>query len=138
MIVISNRANESLDEGVNGMTSAVSIDGKNLDVSFKGIGGLLAFKSQLVVPLSSVESVEAVELTTVERPIIKRVGARIPGLLATGSFGTGDDIQFWYVHRADRVLVVNLIGDNYKRLVLEVSDPDAMAKEIKAALPATA
>ncbi|NQU37256.1 MAG: hypothetical protein HQ526_06605 [Actinobacteria bacterium] len=117
------------------MTAELVIDGENLDVTFKGIGGVLAFKSQIVVPLSSVESVEAVEIQTVERPTIKRVGARIPGLLATGSFGTGDDIQFWYIHKADRVLVVDLTGDKYKRLVLEVPDPDAVAKEIHDAIP---
>ena len=34
IIVIPFRANESSDEGLNDMTSAVSSDGKNLDVSF--------------------------------------------------------------------------------------------------------
>ncbi len=115
------------------MTATVKIDGQNLDVTIKGVGRVLSLKSQIVVPLSSIDSVEAKPLIEVKRPGFKRAGAGIPGILDAGSFGTGDDIQFWYVHRADHVLVINLLGDKYKRLVLEVPEPFEVAKEIRQA-----
>lgn len=60
-------------------------------------------------------------------------GTAIPGFRA-GSYGTGDQRSFWLVRRAPDVLVIELVDRPYRRIVLEVDDPEATASSLRAAV----
>ncbi len=118
------------------MTAAVEIDGDSLRVRLSGASGKLALRSEVEVPLADVR-VATVETASEAR---KEQGAKdylpvrgsfVPGLIREGTFGKGDDREFWYVHEhKGSVLVVELDHDEFARLVLQVDDPEATAAAV--------
>ena len=113
----------------------LDITDTDLSVHMTGASGVLALKTRIDVSLRHVTDAQVI--TTEEAKAEGhgfKVGAHIPGLVKTGSFGTGDSKQFWYVLGAEEVLVVDLADDAYRRLVLEVDDPAAAADEIRSKL----
>ncbi|MGH8883498.1 MAG: hypothetical protein ACRD0P_40170, partial [Stackebrandtia sp.] len=51
------------------------------------------------------------------------VSTHIPGVITIGSFRRNGSREFWDVADPDRTIVVELGGEKYHRLVLEVDDP---------------
>ncbi len=119
-----------------GMTVSFELTDTELSVHMTGVSGVLALKTRIHIPLEHVTDarVVATKQAKAEGRGFK-VGGHIPGLVKAGSFGIGEAKQFWYVLRAEQVLVVDLADDQYKRLVLEVDDPAAAAEQIKSKLP---
>ncbi|MBI2704266.1 MAG: hypothetical protein HYX32_03085 [Actinobacteria bacterium] len=121
------------------MTATVEVDGTNLRVSLSGASGKLALKSQLEIPIADVR-VAKVETASEAR---SEQGAKdywpvrgnfVPGLIREGTFGKGDDKEFWYLHEhTGPVLVVDLEHDEYARLVLQVAEPEKTASAINEA-----
>lgn len=119
------------------MSATVVIDGDALRVELSGLSGKLSMKSQVEVPLADVVKAR---VTTVDdaregqplKELWPVVGTWFPGWFKIGSFGKGDQKQFWHVHNHDRVLVIDLDHDEYVRLVLEVDDPDSVANRVNA------
>lgn len=65
-----------------------------------------------------------------------RIGANIPGVLVAGTFLTGDGAIFYDIRQGDRCLTLELAGETYKRVVVEVGpeqDPADLARAITAA-----
>ena len=117
------------------MSLELSVSDSKLSVHLSGVSGALAMKSHLELPLSEVQDAKVMPLTEAreEGKGIKVPGVRIPGVFRSGSYRTDDSWQFWYVARADDVLVIDLADDKYERIVLEVDDPQAEADKINAA-----
>jgi hypothetical protein len=119
------------------MSATVVIDGDVFRVELSGFSGKLSMNSQVEVPMADVVSARATSVDDARegqplKELFPVVGTWFPGLFKLGSFGTGDQKQFWYVHDHDRVLVIDLDHDEYTRLVLEVDDPDQVAARINA------
>jgi hypothetical protein len=91
---------------------------------------LWSLKRELRVPRSSIVDVRVVDGTQV--PIGFRMpGTGAPGILLAGSFGFGADRAFWIVRgRPGPKLVLDLRDHAYARVVLEVSDPAAVAARL--------
>jgi len=113
----------------------VEIVDETLAIRPRGLDAFLCLRSRLDVPLSMVAMIRAVPRSQTPRPGLRLPGTHLPGIVTAGSFGTGADRTFYDIRRADRVLLVSCrLGAEYKLLVLEVPDPDAVAAMLNATL----
>lgn len=121
------------------MAATVEIDGTDLRVHLGGASGKLAWKSEVTVPLADVrearvESASAARTEQGAKDYWPVHGAFVPGVVREGTFGKGDDKEFWYVHEhKGDVVVVELEHDEYARLVVEVDQPAETAAAVNAA-----
>ena len=125
----------------------VSVQGPVLHLEIRGWDKLWAFKSQFEIPLVHVKSVSTLsgrgELEEMARQLgfgIRALGTGVPGLIAAGTFYfvRGGRV-FLDVHRPfERVLVIDLAEEPYRKLVVEVEDPEEAVRLIQGALSALA
>lgn len=54
----------------------------------------------------------------------------MPGVLSAGTFHQGGERLFWDVHDPAEVIVIELADERFKRLVIEVDDPEATVTAI--------
>jgi hypothetical protein len=118
--------------GARGVLVDVGVGDGDLVVTPRGFRSLLAVRRRVVVPLRSIEHVEVVDRTSV-RLGLRMPGTALPGVIVAGTFGFGDERTFAFFARAPRVVVVSLSAGRYRRLVVQVPDPDATAEKIEAA-----
>jgi hypothetical protein len=121
--------------GRGAVVDATVADGR-LTVRPRGARWLLALRRSVTVPVRAVTAVEVVDPKTV-RLGIRMPGTSVPGLLNAGSYGTGDARTFAFVARARRVLLVHVEDGPYRRLLVQVPEPNAVAATIEAAHVAT-
>jgi hypothetical protein len=104
----------------------------------RGMDVLWCLRSRIEIPLAAVAMVRVVPRSQAPRSGFRRPGTALPGVITAGSYGTGDSRTFWNARRADRLLLISCrLGSEYKSLVLEVPDPDAMAARLNAELVAS-
>jgi hypothetical protein len=117
----------------------VEIENDRLIARIQGLDQVLAFKSELSIPLAHVKGA-AVSPPEVRRrwrnPLRMRVpGSDMPYVVMAGSFVFLDgEHAFWDVHDPDRTVVIELDHEKFAKLVLEVDDPRATAAAINAAV----
>lgn len=113
----------------------VAITNQQLIVEPEGLDKLWAFTRQLRVPLGSIRAA-TVELYAPARVVfgLRFPGTHIPGLIKAGTFFEQGQREFWLVHQARQVVVIELEQQSYARLVLEVPDPNALVHSIYQAL----
>ena len=119
-----------------GMSIEIEVTDTELAVHLTGVSGALALKSHFTHPLADVAGAQVMAIDEAkggEHMSAKFPGTRIPGVFWAGSFRNADSWQFWYVARADNVLVIDIEHEKYARLVLELPDPQAEADKINAA-----
>ncbi len=116
----------------------VDVSAGQLNVHFHGWDKVIALFSHTTAPLSSVLGARAMQADDAHkdaRGLHKAAGTGIPGRVKAGAWGTGGRRQLWCWHREEEVLVVDLAGHRYTRMVLNVRDPGATARAITVALP---
>ncbi|MEO3785282.1 hypothetical protein ABGB12_18280 [Actinocorallia sp. B10E7] len=59
-------------------------------------------------------------------------GTYFPGVIAAGTYRSRGGKDFWDVRDPAGSLVIDLEGADYRRLVVEVEDPERTAAEIRA------
>ena len=117
----------------------VEIENDRLIARIQGLDQMLAFKSELSIPLAHVKGA-AVSPPEVRRrwrnPLRMRVpGSDMPYVVMAGSFVFLDgEHAFWDVHDPDRTVVIELDHERFAELVLEVDDPQATAAAVNAAV----
>jgi hypothetical protein len=115
----------------------LEITGDHLDLRLDGSDAVWALRRHLQVPLAHVASARVVPRGEVLPAGIRLGGTWVSGRIAAGRFWRPSrGRSFWSIRRAREVLVVELQDHRYRRLVLEVDDPDARAAEISAAVSA--
>lgn len=113
----------------------IEIEDEQLKVTIEGFDKALSLKNHLDIPLSHVKGARPDPEAAKGRQGIRAPGAYFPGLVTAGSFRKDGEWAFFDVHHAEKAIVIDLDGDHYKRLVLEVDDPQKTAKLINDALP---
>ncbi|HSH23370.1 MAG TPA: hypothetical protein VK975_04830 [Acidimicrobiales bacterium] len=70
-----------------------------------------------------------------QRPALRRPGTYLPGVITAGTYRAvrGHGRQLWDVRRSDWVLVIDVDGERYTRIVAEASGPEYTAEAISAA-----
>ncbi len=104
----------------------LSIENDRLIVRVLGFSKLLALKSRISVPLSSVDRVNLDP--NAAKGFWKGIrfpGTHMPGLLVAGTYYRLGKKAFWNVRRGRTALVIDLKDASYDQLVVEVRDVDA-------------
>jgi hypothetical protein len=106
-----------------------------VEVEVLGLHKVWALRSRLRVPLSAVAAVRRLDADSV-RGWWKgwRVpGTHLPGVIVAGTYYRDGQRHFWDVRDGARAIEVELVGDRYDRLFLEVEDPDQAIRELETA-----
>lgn len=114
--------------------ASVAVEGDRLVVRPLGWHKIWAMRGSLSVPL---RSVSAVHLRTREslssRLGLRMPGTSLPGIYAAGTFVSKQRRQFWVAAKAEYLLVIELDGEEYQRVVLQVADANAVIATVQAA-----
>ena len=108
-----------------------------MDLTVSGLEKVWLATSELEIPFTQIKRAAVVSLDALKMPPIKRFGKRLSRRNASGRFSGGDEnsgTELWAVHGGDEVLVLDLTGASFSRIVLQVDDPEAWAAKLSAAL----
>jgi hypothetical protein len=113
----------------------VAILGDSAVFEVEGMDKLWAFKSRLEIPLTHIVNAE-IDPEQVGRwwHGWKLIGTNVPGFFAAGTFYYHGELVFWDVLDTARTIIVSLDHERYKKLIIEVVDPEAVVARLKAAL----
>lgn len=115
------------------VTISVSDDRIHFDV--EGIDRMWALRSQLEFPLSHIRSVRVdPEAAKGWWHGIRLWGSNIPGILTAGTFYQQGELVFYDVHDPDKTIVLELDHERYKKLIVEVDDPEKAKTTIERSL----
>ena len=115
----------------------VSIQGDRVHFDVQGWDKLWALKSHLDIPLSHIADVRVdPEPARGWWHGLRLPGTQIPGVLTAGSFIQSDGVVFYDVHDPERTIVLDLHHEHYKRLVIEVADPESVTNMVRGAMVA--
>jgi hypothetical protein len=104
--------------------AVVSIEADALRVTFRGIHRLWTLRRRLTVPLAHIIDARRDASLASSSPGWRLLGAELPGVVAAGRFVKDGERAFWDVVDPDKAVVIELRGERYARLVLEVDEPD--------------
>jgi hypothetical protein len=102
----------------------------------EGIDKLWSLRSRLTIPLSHITHVE-MNADQVGRwwHGFKVIGTDVPGIFAAGTFYYRGELVFWDVHDTERTIIVSLEHERFKKLIIEVEQPEDAVARIRGALP---
>lgn len=105
----------------------IVIENEWLTVHVTGIDRLLAFKGRIRVPLTHVRGVTTErEAMRVDWRMIRIPGTFIPGIVRAGSYyRIRDGWYFFATHNLARSIAIDLRGEFYKRVVVQVEGETA-------------
>ena len=119
----------------------VKIEDGQLVITMKGIRKFFAMKSEISVPLASVESVTTgMEWKDMPNILDKVLGTNSKELYYGGTFreggfwNTDGDKLFYDLKRKEEAIVISLVGEEFNRLVIGCETPDETVSLIKQAL----
>jgi hypothetical protein len=113
----------------------VRVGNGRLVVTLEGWDAVWTFRRRVDVPLTQVVDMAVADAADVPRRGMRMPGTALPGVIRAGSYGSGERRELWNVRRARRVLVVDLHPPQpYRRLVIEVADPDSVATDLRRAV----
>ena len=105
----------------------VTINGDRAVFNVEGLDKLWALRSHLEIPVAHILGAEHDPESVVRWwHGLKVFGTDIPGLFAAGTFYYQGELVFWDVRSPDRTVIVSLDHERYKKLIIEVSDPEAV------------
>jgi hypothetical protein len=113
------------------VTKVDVIDGW-LAVDIQGWDKLWAMTSRLEIPLEHVVDVRPADDDPVEG--FRVLGTYLPGLITAGTFLQEGNRVFWNVRNRANAVTVDLRGEDYARLIVEVADPAETISAVKNAL----
>jgi hypothetical protein len=113
----------------------ISIKGDRIHLDVEGIDKMWAVRSHLEFPLSHILAVRVdTEAARGWWHGFRLMGSNIPGILTAGTFYQQGELVFYDVHDPDRTIVLDLDHERYKKLIVEVEDPEKAAAAIRRAL----
>jgi hypothetical protein len=111
---------------------AVQVRNGALCVRFEGWDALWTLRRPVTIPVEQVVGVAVAPLSQVAHHGWRRRGTWIPRVIRAGSFGRGDRRDLWDVRTPAQVLWVELRpGSPYRRIILQVPDPQATAADLR-------
>ncbi len=113
---------------------------RELIVRLLGPNKLLAFRSSVTIPFAHVVDLRPrpPEARFDEHAVetYRGVGTYVPGKLAAGTLFTEDGLAFYAVRDPSKAIAIDVTGEPFKRLVVEVDDetPEACVRRLVRAL----
>jgi len=113
----------------------VTIEDDRAVFAVEGLDKLWALRSRLEIPLAHITDVES-NHEQVGRwwHGFKIAGTDMPGLFAAGTFFFHGELVFWDVRSPADTINVSLNHERYKKLIVQVADPDATIAKLRAAM----
>jgi hypothetical protein len=113
----------------------ITIEGDKAVFTVEGLHKLWCFRSRLEIPLAHITDVE-VNADQVGRwwHGFKILGTDLPGLFAGGSFYYHGERVFWDVADTTKTIIVSLDDERYRKLIVEVADPQMIATTLRAVI----
>lgn len=117
------------------MNVSIGNDGRTVIFRLGLLETPLALKHRLEVPTERITRAEAVPRADIPHgSLVRAPGTYVPGLARLGSYGKKPNRQFWAVFRQDPVLVVDIEGWDYSRIVAGLPDAANTAGDILMAM----
>jgi hypothetical protein len=102
----------------------ISVNGDRVHFDVEGLDRFWSLKSHLDIPLAHILAVKIdPEAARGWWHGLRIMGSNIPGILTAGTFYQQGGIVFYDVHDPERTIVLELEHETYKRLIVEVEDP---------------
>jgi hypothetical protein len=102
----------------------VSIQHDSAIFDVQGLHKLWAFKSRLTVPLAHIKSVRLdPNVMTGLWKGLRMPGTHVPGIIVAGTYYKDGKRFFWDVRNKQHAIVIELVGEPYQELIIEVDDP---------------
>jgi hypothetical protein len=98
-----------------------------------GLVRLWALSKGVDVPMTSVVDVGVSDRKAVMRGW-RAPGTHLPKAMTAGTFRAHGEKDLWMVGPAKEVLVIELTGEEYRHLIVQVEDPHAAVEALKAAM----
>jgi len=116
----------------------IAIEGDRAVFNVEGIDKLWSLRSRLDLPLQHIVGVEH-DPEGVGRwwHGFKLFGTDVPGLFAAGTFLYRGEMVFWDVRRPESTIVVSLDHEHYKKLIVEVAEPQREVERLRSAIRST-
>jgi len=114
--------------------TTVNLDHDTLSIEMDGSDKLWSLRSRLSIPAEHV--VGAQRADTEARQWLHGLrlgGTHLPGVISAGTFRSHGRWVFWNVHDPDNAIGIDLRGERYDRLVLEVTDPVQTVERLRGA-----
>lgn len=114
------------------MSASISIKEGSLLVDMEGADQFWALKSQLQIPVDHVTGAASAESDA--RKWLHEVqlgGKHVRGVMSAGRLYTQSRWVFWDVHDAASAIGIELCGERYSKLVVEVDNPDERIRQIQ-------
>ena len=67
---------------------------------------------------------------------LKLAGTDLPNIFRAGTFCQDGELVFWDVHEPKNTIVIDLDHERYKKLIIEVQNPEEEVKKINSAVAA--
>ena len=113
----------------------ISIEGERVHFDVEGLDKLWTLRSRLDIPLAHIRAVQIdPEAARGWWHGLRIMGTNIPGVLTAGTFYHHGGIVFYDVHDPERTIVLELEHETYKRLIVEVEDPQRTRTIIEKAI----
>ena len=116
------------------LAGTVTIEDGNLVFELHGVDEFLSIKRSISIPLQHVVSVSTERVPWQPFKQIRVAGTSLPGVIKDGRFLSSDGMMFFEMHDPDKCVTVNLDHERYKKIVFEVENKEATAKQINDAL----
>ena len=109
----------------------VSIDGDTATFEVQGWDKLWSLRSQLEIPLSHISGAYLdSEPAMGWFQGLKLAGTDMPNFFRAGTFYQQGELVFWDVHHPENTIVIELDHERYKKLIIEVENPEQLVREI--------
>lgn len=98
-----------------------------------GLVRLWALSNGVDVPVTAITDVGV----SPRKGLVKRwrsPGTHLPGVMTAGTFRAHGEKDLWMVGRAKEVLVIELHGQDYRHLIVQVEDPHSAVEALRAAM----
>jgi hypothetical protein len=111
---------------------SVALEGDTAVFTVEGLHKLWCFRSRLEIPVAHITDVE-INVDQVGRwwHGLKIMGTDVPGFFAGGAFYYHGEYVFWDVVDPARTIIVSLDDERYRKLIVEVADPQMTASTLR-------
>jgi hypothetical protein len=98
-----------------------------------GLVRVWALSTGIDVPITAVVDVGVHERKGLLRGW-RAPGTHLPGVMTAGTFRSRGEKDLWMAGRAARLLVIELHGETYRHVIVQVEDPEAATEALRAAM----
>jgi hypothetical protein len=111
----------------------ITIEGDRAIFEVQGWDKLWSLRSQLEIPLSHIKGAHADPQPAMGWfQGLKIAGTGVPNIFRAGTFYQQGELVFWDVKEPAKTIVIELEHEKYRKLIIEVADPEREVQKIRA------